>query len=125
MKKLITLAAVLSLTACVHQASYNSAPQYYRAKGQDAQTVITGKLDQSVKDGVFTDEKHHHLTIYFDGNPQIIGELDRQGTGEFTGQDYNNKKTSASCSAKPTSKTTAELKCIVFIENERAATLIM
>lgn len=125
MKKSSALILSLLLNACVHNASYTSAPQYYRAKGQETQTVISGKLDQMHKEGVITDQRKNSLTIYFDGKTQIIGDLDEQGTGEFTGTDYNGKKTSASCSAKQTSATTAEVKCIVFIDNERAATLIM
>lgn len=125
MKKTIIAAVLLSLTACATTHTYQAAPQHYRAKGQENQTEITGKIIQDMKEGVFTSTIKNHVTIYFNGQSQIDGYLDASQTGEIAGQPFEGKKTSASCSAKAVTKEWAELKCIVFIDNERAATLTM
>lgn len=125
MKRITALLLALSITGCASTHTFQAAPQYYRAKGQDNQIQITGKIQQDMKEGVFTSTIKNHVTIFFNGAPQIDGYLDGQQTGELTGQPYEGKNTSASCSAKAVTKEWSELKCIVFIDNERAATLTM
>lgn len=125
MKKTALLLALSLLAGCATTQTYQAAPQFYRAKGQDNQLKITGKIQQEFKEGVFESTVKNHVTIFFDGMPQIDGILDASQTGELTGDDYNGKHTSAACSSKRITKGWAELKCIVFIDNERAATLIM
>lgn len=123
MKRITAILLTLILTGCAGVNTYQAAPQAYRAKGQDNQTQITGKIDQ--KYNTFGNHESNKVTIYFDGKAQIEGVLDRSQTGELTGEPYNGKPTSASCSAKKVSDKWVELKCIVFIDNERAATLTM
>jgi hypothetical protein len=125
MKKIAALLLTLVITGCATTKTYQASPQFYRAKGQDNQVQITGKIDQDYNFKITGDTYSNKVTIFFDGKPQIEGHLDRSQTGELTGQPYNDKPTSASCSAKVVSKDWVELKCIVFVDNERAATLTM
>lgn len=125
MKKSTLIALAMLVSACATTHTFESSPQFYRAKGQDDQTKITGKVEQYHKDKFVTAEWSNKVTIYFNGQPQIVGNLDAEMTGEFTGEPFNGKATSTSCSTKRLSKTVAELKCIVFIDNERAATVTM
>lgn len=113
MKRITALLLALTVTGCA--STYHAAPQAYRAKGQDNQIIITGKADSSL-----TENKVH---LYFDGLEQISGELDRHYNAELTGKPYNGKNTSATCTGTRKTSAWVEVRCIVFIENERAATL--
>lgn len=125
MKKLLIALSILTITACATRGTFIPAPQAYRAQGETEQITITGKLEQELNQGVFTASLKSDLIIYFNNEAQIIGSLDQQGTAELVGKPYKDKPTSASCSSKQTSATTSELRCIVFVGNERAATLTM
>lgn len=125
MKRITALLLALTVTGCASTATYHASPQFYRAKGQDDQIQITGQVKQDVSYSITGDKASNKVSIFFNGQTQIEGLLDGRGFGEFSGQKYNDKNTSASCSAKHVSKEWVELKCIVFIDNERAATLIM
>lgn len=125
MKKTLLAALLLTLTACATSNTYHASPQLYRAKGQENQLQITGKVQQDHAFKITGDTYANRVSIYFDGKEQINDLLDDRGFGEFTGQPYNNKPVTASCSSKHVSKGWVELKCIVFIDNERAVTLTM
>lgn len=125
MKRITALLLALTVTGCASTHTFQASPQFYRAKGQDDQIQITGKIVQDIKQGAFTATIKNHVTIFFNGQPQIDGFLDGSQSGELSGQPFEGKNTSASCSAKAVTKDWSELKCIVFIDNERAATLIM
>ncbi|MDP8568615.1 hypothetical protein [Methylophilus aquaticus] len=125
MKKVIIIFAAALLSACAKHYVYESSPQFYRAKGQDDQTKITGKIEQSRKINLLNTISVDKITIYFDGIEQIVGYLDDELTGELEGKPFNGKKTSASCSSKSLSNNLAEIRCIVFIDNERAATIVI
>lgn len=116
MKK-TTLLTALMLTACATQ--YQAAGQNYRPAGNEKQIQITGQLLQ--KYNAFSTE--HQATIYFNGSPQITIPLDSKYFGEATGQPLNGKTTSADCTGKRTSKTNVEIRCMVFIDNEKTVTL--
>jgi len=120
MKKTIFLVAAIALTGCAVNKTHESAAQNYRLQGAENAIAITGKLDQKRVLDVVTESVFH---IYFDGTEQITGSLDRNLGGEFTGMQYNGKPTSAACSSKKTGETTAEVRCMVFIGNERTVTL--
>lgn len=125
MKNKLISALLLALTGCTTLHSYDAAPQFYRAKGQEDQLKITGKINQKFEDKFVYGLVTNKVTIFFNDQPQIEGYLDKQQTGDLTGQPYNGKPVSASCSSKLVSENWRELKCIVFIDNERAATLTM
>lgn len=125
MKRITALLLALTVTGCASTHTFQAAPQFYRAKGQDNQIQITGKVQQDIKYSITGDTYLNKVTIYFNGMPQIEGLLDIQQNGELSGQPFEGKNTSASCSGKPVTREWTELKCIVFIDNERAATLIM
>lgn len=122
MKKTALIIAAL-VSGCATTHTYQASPQAYRAKGQENQTHITGKIEQKYNNFGLID--YNKIVIFFDGQPQITGTLDAAMTGEFVGDDYQGKKTAASCSTKPVTKEWGETKCIIFIDNERAATLTM
>lgn len=125
MKKTALLIAAL-LAGCATTKTYQASPQQYRAKGQENQVQITGKVDQNHDYKITTGDIYtNRVTIYIDGKEYLSDTLDPHGSGEFTGQKYNDKLVTASCSSKHVAKGWVELKCIVFIDNERAATLIM
>lgn len=125
MKKTALFVALLSLSACATNHTFTAAPQQYRAKNSEQQITITGKVDQELKRNVLKNSLSSDVTIFFNGTPHITGRLDQQGFGEFNGQPYNDLPTSASCSSKHITQNTGELRCIVFINGERAATLTM
>lgn len=125
MKKLLTALCLISLAGCTTVKTYTPAPQAYRLKGTDQQINITGQLTQTKKTGVITDDFKSDLNIYFNGELTISGLLDRQISGDFTGKPYNGKPTAATCSTKHISANIGETRCIIFIDNERAATLTM
>ncbi len=125
MKRIKALLLALTITGCASTQTYHAAPQFYRAKGQDDQIQISGQVKQDYEYKITGDKYANRVTITFNGTIQIDGLLDARGFGEFSGQPFQEKPTSASCSSKPVSKGWVELKCIVFIDNERAATLTM
>lgn len=125
MKRITALLLALTVTGCASTHTFQAAPQFYRAKGQDNQIQITGNVQQDYEDKILYGTVKNKVTIYFNGIPQIEGLLDAQQNGELSGHPFEGKNTSASCSGKPVTREWTELKCIVFIDNERAATLIM
>jgi len=125
MKNTIIAAFLLSLFGCASTHTFQASPQHYRAKGEDKQIEITGQVKQDHEFKITGDTSSNKVTIFFDGKTQIEGFLDNRGFGEFSGQTYHEKNTTASCSSKKVSKGWVEIKCIVFIDNERAATLTM
>lgn len=116
MKK-ISLLIALTLTACATQ--YQAAGQNYRPAGNEKQIEITGQLFQ--KYNAFSTD--HQAIINFNGSPQITIPLDNKYFGDATGQAFNGKTTSANCTGKRTSKTNVEIRCMVFIDNEKTVTL--
>lgn len=129
MKKAIIPALILvALTGCTSMHTFESPPQNHNLKGTNQTVKITGNVHQTIKEGVIQDEMTSKLSIYFDGVLKISGYLGLQNTGEFTGQNFENKKTSASCSSKFVTQISTTLalydtNCIVFIDNERTVTL--
>ena len=123
MKKLIVLTAITALFGCATQHSYEAAPQSYRAKNSDSVYNITGIADVSEKYGFFTDSASVSITIKFDGEGVIFGNLDSALSGDFNGRDYKGHKTASTCTGKATSQNTVEVRCMVFVDNERSVTL--
>jgi hypothetical protein len=116
MKKYL-IALSLTLTACA--TTYNAAPQTTRIKGAEQPINITGELFR--KQELLTTPMH--VSIFFNGALQIKVPLDRLATGEANGEAYNGKPTSATCTSKQTSETNTEVRCMVFVDNEKTVTL--
>ena len=115
MKNLIIVGIMAALTGCATQ--YQSAGQNYRLKGADNTINIEGKLNQSV----FGTE--NSVEISFNGTKQITVPVDYKYFGEANGEPYNGKQTSASCTGNRKSSHNVEVRCMVFVDNERTVTL--
>lgn len=117
MKKITTLLLALLISGCA--STHLSAPQNYRSKGDDNAVQITGKIDK--KEAFLSNE--YIVTVFFNGLEQIKFKLDGSATGEGIGLPYQGKQTSTSCSSKRFNEYAIEVRCIVFIDNERTVTL--
>lgn len=123
MKNTTIALILLALTGCATQNFVHSAPQNYRLKNSDTPLNITGKADVRQTYGVITDTASVAITISFDGEGVIFGQLDNTFNGDFKGRDYKGHSTSANCTSKPVSQTDIEVRCLVFVDNERTVTL--
>lgn len=118
MNKLLTALLVLAVTGCATN-THKAATQNYRLKGAENTTTINGALLHDYK--IASDE--YAVGIYIDETMHIKFPLDSQLNGEGTGLDYQGKKTSATCTGRKVSASTTEVRCMVFIDNERTVTL--
>ena len=117
MKKITTLLLALLISGCA--STHLAAPQNYRTKGDDNAVQITGKIDK--KELLLSDE--FIVSVFFNGFEQIKFKLDDSATGDGIGLPYQGKQTSSSCSSKRINEHTLDVRCIVFIDNERTVTL--
>lgn len=118
MRTLIALIAAAMLAGCATQ-TYKAAGQNYRLKGSDSSIEINGAL--MIKPGAF--DATRGAGIYFNGGLQIEVPIDRYGNGEANGTLFEGKPTSATCTGRPISSNATEVRCMVFIDNERTVTL--
>lgn len=126
MKTVYLLVASLLIAACTStHHNHIAAHQQDRSSTISKPIQISGKVEQVLKDGILGKSVTSKVYIYFDDVLHIAGKLDRLGFGELPGLSYQDKPVSSSCNSKPTGPKTAELSCIVFINNERATTLVM
>ncbi len=124
--KHIYLAMVVSfISSCTAQHSQIVAHPLERSAQVTKPIRITGKVDQVSKHDLLGKRVISTVYIYFDDVLHITGKLDRQGFGELPGTSYQDKRVSSSCNSRPTGPKTAELSCMVFIDSERATTLVM
>lgn len=119
MKKIIYPLIALALIGCASQKVFKAATQNYRLKNSDSQIVINGAIFQTDK----TLSKTHSVGIYFNGHIQIGVDLDNQLNGEASGNDFEGKKTSATCTGRQVTRNAIEVRCMVFIDNEKTVTL--
>jgi hypothetical protein len=125
MKTVYLLISSMFIAACsTHHSHINAHPQD-RSSHFTKPVQITGKVDQVLKNGILGKSVSSTVFIYFDEVLHITEKLDRNGFGELPGISYQDKRVSSSCNSKPTGPKTAELSCMVFIDSDRATTLIM
>ena len=106
----VLVAAAVLVTGC---ASTAPAQMYRPAGSTDAAWQIDGEFEQLGK----------KLTIRFNGETVLSGNLSFFGnTAELKGS-YKEKPVSSSCSQSYNMWGTAKTQCFVFVNNERAATL--
>lgn len=117
MKHAAILALIVGLTGCATQ--YQAASQNYRLKGENDTLEIKGELFN----GNNPIKADNHVQIRFNGVDQIKVPVDRSYFGEANGEPYKGKQTSASCTGKKTSRYSVEVRCMVFVDNERTVTL--
>lgn len=112
-KKLVVITALSTILALSTSSCTTVAPvQGYRPPGS---TAVPWQISGELFD--FTNVK-----IFINGAKVIDQRLSMlSGDGEFQGA-FNGKQVMASCSTS-TGFVTMATKCIVFVENERAATL--
>jgi hypothetical protein len=118
MKKLLLALLAVTVTGCAGNQVFKAAPQNYRLKDSDKTVEIKGAVFK--KSGVLTSDVW--VGIYFDNPLQIEIPLDSQFNGENTGKDFEGKKTSATCNGREKSSI-IEVRCTVFIDNEKTVTL--
>lgn len=119
MKHAFAIALAALLTGCATQIS-KPAPQSYRLAGSDDLLNITGEATH--KPGLIGHETN--VSILFDGVPMIAGKLGHDFNGELSGNAYQGKPTAASCNSRYVAGGRAvEVRCAVFVGNERVANL--
>lgn len=116
-RRIITAGMLAAITGCV--SMHDAAPQNYRFSGNDDPVNITGNMKNTME--AFGTK--HEVTIFINNTPYIRGILGDGLAADIAGQQYKGKSTSASCSGRQTSDYTAEVRCIVFVGNERTVTL--
>lgn len=130
MKRFSAAALCLALVACATPPT-SSAPGFYRPKGADSQHQITGQL--SPADAFSTSRS---VTILIDGDLAAAGRIESDG-GQIAGA-WRGRRVESDCSMTGgpwTGLTAATLslvgadrpgvRCLVFIDGERAASLVM
>jgi hypothetical protein len=103
MKKLI-IPAFLALAGCA-----TTAPnQYYRAAGEQNQIILGGHYDNIIGT----------ITITANGNDIANGSIGFFGEPAEISGTFENRTISANCN-----QNRSGISCLVFVDNERAATL--
>lgn len=114
MYKVVLTGLIVALSGCATQ--YQAAGQNYRLKGAENPVNIQGKINTSLVDKPFAE-------ISFNGEKKINVPLDWQYYGEATGDLYEGKPTSATCSTTKRTSYNIEVRCMVFVDNEKTVTL--
>lgn len=110
MKQFFALALAALLSGC---AGYGSAPtQYYRAAGQSERLAISGYLN--VDYGLFSETR----TIYIQVNGETLISGAVATEREFSAT-YAGRAITADCTATQA----GGVKCVVYVDGERAATI--
>lgn len=126
MKAFVTLAAALILTGCAGlttQKAHDMSPtQTYRMPGTDALISISGDLFSTFRDGLTETHINRRLVVRFDGQTVIDGELLHDASGQLRGV-FNSATVEAECSSRRVSKNWIDVRCLILVNNERAATL--
>lgn len=111
MKKLAFILAITTVTGCA-----TTAPtQYYRAAGETEQISITGKYSPMAG-------FNGTIIIAINNETVINTKLPFGSSFELAGT-FNNKSVDAVCSKLQATVASYPVKCLVLIDNERAATL--
>lgn len=126
MRTLIALIAAATLTGCATRHAVSHI-QDYRPKGQDEKMSIQGAIQ--VDPGAFSND--YNLLVRIDNVTRISLNLGTHGNGEITckaGQDDQYCKAppeyslGATCNSSTRNSTVSTINCIVFVNDERAAT---
>ena len=123
MRNLFLLALVATLAGCASNGEivkqYSAASQNYRLKGDDSPITISGKI-QKIAAGL---DGYHVLNISVN-NDEVIKKapLDTQYFGEGQGK-YKDKLVLFSCTSNLVSDDNREVRCMIFIDNEKTVTL--
>ena len=116
------LVALLVLGACTTSTSDVSPAQYYRPAGAGPQWKITGDLQSEYTEDMFGTTVQRTLHVYIDGERVVTGQLSPMATGELSGQ-YKGLPVDTVCTSEQKTPTWIDVRCMVLVDNERAATL--
>lgn len=119
MRYLMILLSLLFITSCASTQVFKSAEQNYRLKSDDNLISIKGAIIKD--DKTFTSD--FAVGIYFNDAIQIKFNLDNQLNGEGNGTNFKGKSTSATCTGRKVAQNVDEVRCLVFIDNEKTVTL--
>lgn len=129
--KTITLSLIIAalLSGCASKGDIlerNVSPaQNYRLANTEKPIQISGTLEK-VKAGYdyvnLSDTWYNHLKVNIDSQSVLDGYLDGNFFGEVSGT-WDNRPVSANCSGKPSTRNWTDVRCIIFIENEKTVTL--
>jgi hypothetical protein len=72
--------------------------------------------------GLVNTQTKRVLHVQINGEEVISGQLSTKATGELNGA-YKNHLIIATCSSEQKTKNWIDVRCMIFIDNERAATL--
>lgn len=122
MRKIIPLILAAVLPGCIsigQTVDHNESPvQTYRTK--DGETVrISGTLDRNY---LGMSKYSRDVKVYFGDQLVIDGAINDDYVGELGGY-WRNKPVDLSCSGTKTTRTNINVRCLVFVDNERAVTL--
>lgn len=124
MLKILVLALVVGLVGCASKGEVMqrsvSPGQSYRLAGNDNAISIDGNIE-IISSGAFGSNTNQ-LNVYFDKRKVILGNLSADYSGEVNGN-WAGKNVSASCTSKLRHDKGYDVRCMVFIENERTVTL--
>ena len=123
MKKLLIAVAIIALSGCqaMQQRHVNDSPaQFYRPDGASESWKITGTLTLDI-DRMWGNHKRQ-LNVNINGQPVIEGFLSPMYSGELSGQ-YENKRVDSICSGEQKNPNWIDVRCLILIDNQRAATL--
>lgn len=115
MKNTLLIASLL-MAGCV--SMHESPAQNYRLAGEENPVNITGHIER--KDSIVTEATLH---VQFNGQEVLSGKLGPQYTGDIAGGIYQGKPVSSTCSSIRKSNGGYDVRCMVFVANERTVTL--
>lgn len=130
MKKILFLTSFLALPGCASSGDIlqhqSASTQNYRLKGSDNPIRISGEIKTvaTANDyGILSTQYKNILTVSINDTEAINGVLNGAiYTGELSGV-WNGIPVSTDCNGKYITRNVIEVKCLVFIDNERTVTL--
>lgn len=117
-KTALLLIATLAISGCVTRRVYESPVQHYRPAGAEQPITITGRM---LQENQFTTKTG--LEVKFNETVVLRGFMPPNMTRDVTGDEYEGRIVSASCSSRQVTRSWIDVRCIIFHGNERVATL--
>lgn len=108
------------LIGCMANTVDVSPVQSYRPANSDVVWEISGSLYSEFDQ--ITGAITRKLNIHINNEPVIDGMLSAMATGELSGL-YKESKVHALCSSEVKTTSWMDVRCIILVDNERAATL--
>jgi hypothetical protein len=122
MKRIFYPLAVLALAGCTTTWQDESAVQTYRPAGAEELWRITGQLDNTMKEGLVKTTVDRNLTVTINGDTAAQGLISWDGNGRIDGA-YQDRAVEADCNGRRVSPNWVDIRCMILVDNERAATL--